>query len=386
MRLFEHEAKALLAKAGVAVPRGVVATTPQEARAAAETLGGQGARGFVVKAQVLAGGRGKAGGVRLCDTPEAVEQAANALLGARLITAQTGPEGEAVHAMLVEEQLAIAREHYLAFTLDRRCGQVALVAARTGGVEIEAIARRDPKAVLHAPVQDAPLDAALVARVLGHLGAADDAALGEMLEAMRALVWARDLLLLEINPLVRTEDGRWLAADAKIVVDDNALFRQPELAPLAENRTDDAREAEARRLGLSYVRLAGTIGCMVNGAGLAMATMDLIKLHGAEPANFLDVGGGVREEAVAAGMRLLLSDPHVRAVLVNIFGGIVRCDLIARGVVRAVADTGARLPIVLRLVGTNEEEGRRIVAEAGIPVRWARELNEAARLAVEAAR
>ncbi len=380
MRLFEHQAKALLRERGVPVPEGRLARTAEEAVAGAESLGGD---AWVVKAQVLAGGRGKAGGVRLCRSLGEVRKAAQALIGARLVTPQTGPEGEPVEAVWVEKALPIAHERYLAVLLDRELEAASVLAAREGGMSVEEIARRNPEALLRLPLAGERLAPEEAARVRAHLDA------DEALEALVARVvdafWALDAMLVEINPLAGLADGRWIAADAKIMLDDNAAFRHPEWTEFRLQEVRDPLEARARSAGLNYIALDGDIGCMVNGAGLAMATMDLIALYGGRPANFLDVGGGVSVDAVAEGFRVLFAHRGLRAILVNIFGGIVRCDWIAEGLIQALAGRKPPCPIVLRLVGTNEAEGKRLVAEAGISVRWVRDLDEAARAAVEAA-
>ncbi len=381
MNIHEYQAKQLLAEYGVAVPRGRLATTPEAAEEAARALGGE---VWAVKAQIHAGGRGKAGGVRLCRSPEEARQAAADLLGRPLVTNQTGPEGRIVRKVYVEEGLEILRECYLSLLVDREAEAVAFVASPDGGMDIEQVAAAHPERILTLPLA-APDDVseAEAGRLAAFLGL-EARAVAPLARGLYRLFTEKDAALIELNPLVATPRGL-VALDAKFALDDNALFRQPEIAAMRDPAEEDPREAEAARFGLNYIQLDGDIGCMVNGAGLAMATMDIIRLKGASPANFLDVGGGVTEEAVAEAFRLLFSDAHVKAVLVNIFGGIVRCDIIARGLLEAVKTQPMRAPVVMRLVGTNEEEGRRLVREAGLDVRWANDLDEAAALAVSAA-
>ncbi len=385
MHLHEFQAKQLLSSYGVAIPQGVVVASPGEARAAAETLGGN---GWVVKAQVHAGGRGKAGGVRRVEGLAALEQAAADLLGSRLVTRQTGPAGQPVARVLIEALTPIARELYLALLVDRPRERVTVIASAAGGMEIEEVAARDPEAVLRLAVDPVaglqPYQARRVAFALG----LDEAGRKSMAGLLPRLVRAfreRDLGLLEINPLVVTPAGELVALDAKVQLDDNALYRQKELAALHDASQEDPRETEARRFDLNYIALDGDIACMVNGAGLAMATMDLIQLHGGSPANFLDVGGGTTAEKVAEAFKLILSASEVRAILVNIFGGIVRCDLIAEGIVKAVREVGVDRPLVVRLEGTNAEQGRALLAESGLPLTTATDLTDAAVKVVAAA-
>ncbi|RMH51938.1 MAG: ADP-forming succinate--CoA ligase subunit beta [Zetaproteobacteria bacterium] len=382
MNIHEYQAKELFRRFGVPTPRGRAASTVEEAVSAAEALDGP---PWVVKAQIHAGGRGKAGGVRLCRSVEELRQAAGGLLGRRLVTRQTGAEGRLVRRLYVEEGVEIGRELYLSLLIDRACGRPAFVVSPAGGMEIEQVAAERPEAIGRYPVEeidriDGP-SAAAVARFL----AVEEGEMRPLLQGLLELFVRCDASLIELNPLVVRPDGRLVALDAKMAIDDNALFRQQELAGLRDPDEEDAREREAAAFGLNYVALDGDIGCMVNGAGLAMATMDVIQLKGARPANFLDVGGGVTVERAAAGFRLLFSDSQVRAVLVNIFGGIVRCDIIANGLVAARARQVRKdLPVLMRLVGTHEEEGRAIIRDAGIDVRWAQTLDEAAGLAVAA--
>ncbi len=385
MNIHEYQAKALLREYGVAVPRGEVAWTPEEAERAARAIGGE---LWVVKAQIHAGGRGKAGGVRLARSPEEVRQIASDLIGRRLVTHQTGPEGRIVKRVLVEEGSRIARELYLGCVVDRATGRVTFMGSAEGGVEIEEVAARSPEKIVRVAVDPATGFMPYVGRRLAFAFGLEGAQVREAVafcEGVYRCFVEKDASLVEINPLVVTEDGRLLALDAKMNFDDNGLFRQPAIVEMRDLDEEDPLEVEASRHGLNYVRLDGNIGCMVNGAGLAMATMDIIKLHGAEPANFLDVGGGTNRERVAAAFRLLLSDPRVEAVLVNIFGGIVRCDVIAEGIVAAAREVSLDVPLVVRLEGTNVELGRRILAESGLAITAAEDLEDAARKVVELA-
>ncbi|RMG28893.1 MAG: ADP-forming succinate--CoA ligase subunit beta [Gammaproteobacteria bacterium] len=385
MHLHEYQAKRLFAERGIPVPEGRLARTPEEARAAARDLGGS---GWVVKAQVHAGGRGKAGGVRLVDSPQAAAEAAADLLGTRLVTHQTGPEGQPVEAVLVERTEAIERELYLGMLVDRERERVVVMASASGGMDIERVAAEHPEALhveaIHPAAGLMPYQARKLAYALG-LGAQVRAFTG-LLEALAGLFHAADLGLVEINPLVVTGDGRLLALDAKVNVDDNALHRHPELQAMRDPGQEDPRERRAREHDLNYVHLDGDIGCMVNGAGLAMATMDLIQLHGGRPANFLDVGGTATAERVAEAFKLILSDEKVRAILVNIFGGIVRCDLIAEGIIQAVREVRVGVPVVVRLEGTNVERGRELLAASGLDLVAVSDLTEAAQRVVALAR
>ncbi|RMH61986.1 MAG: ADP-forming succinate--CoA ligase subunit beta [Zetaproteobacteria bacterium] len=382
MNIHEYQAKEMLRGQGVPVPDGAVAESVEQVLRAANMLRGP----WVLKAQVHAGGRGKAGGVRLCHTREELTDAARALLGSRLVTPQTGAAGKRVHLVYVEQASEIVEEYYLGMLIDREQAALAFVVSPDGGMDIETVARTTPEAILTLSVQDRPTreESARMAAFLRLPETMFDA-FHAVAEGLYDMFLQHDLSLLELNPLVRTRQDQLLALDAKVVVDDNALFRQPELAALRDPREEDPRETEARRFGLNYIALDGDIGCMVNGAGLAMATMDIIQLKGGRPANFLDVGGGVTVEAVSEGFRLLFADAHVRAVLVNIFGGIVRCDIIAQGLLDALRTTPMRVPVIMRLGGTNEEEGRALVREAGLDVRWADDLDQAASMAVAAA-
>ncbi len=382
MNLHEYQAKALFAEYGIPVPPGRVATTAAEAQAATAALPGE---VWVVKAQVHAGGRGKAGGVRLCRSPEAVAEAAAAMLGQRLVTKQTGAAGLPIHQVYVEAGSAIAREIYLSVLLNRDRGRIAFVASAAGGMDIEEVAATEPEKILRVDVDPAaglqPYQCRRLAFGLGLQGG-QIAQFERIARALYRLYLERDLSLVEINPLIVTRTGELVALDAKINVEANALYRQEALAKLRDESQEDAHELEASRHDLNYVSLDGNIACMVNGAGLAMATMDLIQLHGGAPANFLDVGGTATAERVTAAFRLVLSNERVRAVLVNIFGGIVRCDVIAEGIVQAVQQVGVKVPVIVRLEGTNAEQARSALAASGLAITAARDLTDAATKAV----
>jgi len=384
MHLHEYQAKALFRDHGIPVPAGVTAHSVEEAVAAAATLGGE---GWVVKAQVHAGGRGKAGGVKLVRSVDELRAAAEVLLGARLATHQTGPEGLPVHVLLVEPLTDIGRELYLSLLVDRARRQVAIMASAAGGMDIEEVAAKTPERIVTAHVNPAagfqPYIARRLAFALG-LGGEQIRAFGRLLAGLYDLFVASDASLIEINPLIVTGAGALIALDAKVNLDDNALYRHATLAELRDPSQEDAAEASAAEHALNYIRLDGNIGCMVNGAGLAMATMDLIKLHGGAPANFLDVGGGTTEERVAEAFKLILSDDKVEGVLVNIFGGIVRCDLIAEGIIRAVEEVHVAVPVVVRLEGTNVERGRQLLADSGLSIIAADGLTDAAQKIVAA--
>jgi succinyl-CoA synthetase beta subunit len=385
MKVHEYQAKSILARYGVAVPRGEVTDSPAEAREIAHRLGGR----CVVKAQIHAGGRGKGGGVKLAKDPEEAYALAKTILGMTLVTAQTGPAGRVVRKILVEEALAIDRELYLGITLDRARGLPAMMASRSGGMEIEEVAAKDPKAIVRQVIDPAlgmfPFQARALAFSLGLSGGSFAKGTAFMQALMRAYI-ETDGSLAEINPLLVTKSGDVLALDAKMTFDDNALFRHPDIREMRDLAEEDPLEVEASKFGLNYIKLDGSVGCMVNGAGLAMATMDLVKLAGGEPANFLDVGGGASEEQVKNAFRIILSDRNVRAILINIFGGIMRCDVVARGVVAAVQELGLSTPVVVRLEGTNVELGRTILRESNLKITPADGLADAARKAVEAAR
>jgi succinyl-CoA synthetase beta subunit len=386
MNLHEYQSKQVFAAYGIPVPTGRVAATPDEAVAAAEALGGG---LWVVKAQVHAGGRGKAGGVKLARDKAAVHAAAKAMLGTRLATIQTGPEGLPVDTVYVETGSAIEREIYLSLTLNREKSQIAMIGSAAGGMDIEEVAAHTPEKITTVNIHPAaglqPHQCRRMAFALGFTGAQ----IGEFQKiamALYRLVMDKDAALVEVNPLIVTKDGSLVALDAKINIDANAVFRQPELAKMRDTAQEDPMELKASEHDLNYVSLDGDIACMVNGAGLAMATMDLIKLHGGSPANFLDVGGGATAERVTAAFNLILSNPKVKAILVNIFGGIVRCDLIAEGVIIAVKNVGVKVPVVVRLEGTNAEKAREMLAASGLEVTAAADLTDAAQKAVAAAR
>jgi succinyl-CoA synthetase beta subunit len=382
MKIHEYQAKELLKRYGVPVQDGYPAFTVEEAVAAAQKLAEKhGVSRWVVKAQIHAGGRGKAGGIKLAGSIEEVRQKAEALLGARLVTPQTGPEGRLVRRLFIAEAVDIAKEYYLGVTLDRARNQNVIMASTEGGVEIEEVARQSPEKILKEWIDPAvglvPFQARKLAFGLGFSGELFTRAV-HFIEALYRAYEELDCSLAEINPLVLTGDGRLLALDAKITFDDNALFRHPEYAELRDEHEEDPLELEASRYRLNYVKLDGNVGCMVNGAGLAMATMDIIKLAGGEPANFLDVGGGASPETVEAGFRIILQDPNVKAILVNIFGGIVRCDRVAAGIIEAARKVDVRVPLIVRLQGTNAELARQMLAESGLNIIPAVELEEAA--------
>jgi len=382
MNLHEYQAKDVFRSYGIPVPAGKVAASAEEAAGAARSLGGS---VWVVKAQVHAGGRGKAGGVKLVRDADAVRAAAADMLGKRLVTQQTGPEGLPVEKVYVEAGSEIAREIYLSLTLNRERGRIALIASASGGMDIEEVAHKTPDKSLTATIHPAAGLQAHQARELAFgLGLAGPqvAEFTALTAALYRLYLDKDLSLLEVNPLIVTKAGKLMALDAKINIDANALFRHPELAQLRDASQEDPMERRASEHDLNYVSLDGNIACMVNGAGLAMATMDLIKLHGGEPANFLDVGGGATSERVTAAFELILSNSRVRAVLVNIFGGIVRCDLIADGVINAVKKVGVKVPVVVRLEGTNADKARALLAQSGLKITAATDLTDAARKVV----
>jgi succinyl-CoA synthetase beta subunit len=381
MKIHEYQAKELLAGNGVPVPRGKALSSAAEARGVARDLGGA----VVVKAQVLAGGRGKAGGIKLASTPKKAAEAARAILGTRLSTYQSGGEGFEVDKILIEEQVPIARELYLAIATDRGTAAETVIASRNGGMDIEEIAASDPAAILKETVLPAaglwPYQVRKLAAALElDKGAARE--LGGLLARLIATYRSLDADLLEINPLAVTTDGRLVALDAKINIEDNALYRQKSLAALAEDGGADPVEAEAARIGVSYVSMDGDIGCVVNGAGLAMTTMDILHLLGGEAANFLDVGGSADAERIAGALKLILTDPAVKVIFINIFGGILRCDIFARGLLEAVKQAEARVPLVVRLIGTNQEEGKRILNGSGLSFTVDDDLESAAARAV----
>ena len=384
MNLHEFQAKQRLRDFEVNTPNGKTVLSAPEARAAAQALGGQ---AWVVKAQVHAGGRGKAGGVKIAQSLDEVEILAASMLGKALVTYQNAPDGQPVKQVLVEETLAIARELYLSVLVDREAERVAVVASASGGVDIEEVARLSPDKILKAhcdPINGLmPYQCRELAFGLG-LKAEAFQDFCTLVPKLYRLFVESDLALLEINPLIVTHDNHILPLDCKMSVDDNALYRQKSLAGMNDMGQIDPKEAAAHEAGINYIALAGNIGCMVNGAGLAMATMDLIKLHGGEPANFLDVGGGATAETVAKAFKIILADSKVRAVLVNIFGGIMRCDIIAEGIVTAIREVGVQIPVVVRLEGTNVDLGKQILKDSGLAVITADDLTDAAKQAVAA--
>jgi succinyl-CoA synthetase beta subunit len=386
MKIHEYQAKQILAKFGVAVPRGEMITKPEDAGAVAERLGGG---TVVVKAQIHAGGRGKGGGVKLAHTPTQAETLASQILGMTLVTHQTGPEGRVVKRLLIEEGLEVARELYLGIVIDRASGQPVFMASSEGGVEIEVVAAEHPEKILKEFIDTSVGFQAFQARKLAFGLGLEGKVVNEaarLLQNLYRAFEATDASLVEINPFVVTRDGRALALDAKMNFDDNALFRHPDIRELRDRDEEDPLEVKASNFGLNYIRLDGNVGCMVNGAGLAMATMDIIQYAGSRPANFLDVGGGANEEQVRHGFEIILSDANVRAVLINIFGGIMRCDIVANGVVAAAKTLGIKVPIVVRLKGTNVELGQKILRESGLNFAVANDMKEAAEKVVALAR
>jgi len=386
MNIHEYQAKALLAKYGVAVPRGGVAYTADEAEDVAKRLGGP---VWVVKAQIHAGGRGKGGGVKVVKSIGDLRAATARMIGMQLVTRQTGPQGREVKRVYIEDGCQIARELYLGMLIDRGTSRVTLMASTEGGMDIEEVAAKTPQKILRVAVDPAtgiqPFHARKIAFGLGLEGKQVQSAIEFILACYRAFV-ELDASIIEINPLVVTAAGEVLALDAKMNFDDNALFRHKEVRELRDESEEDPAETEAAKHDLNYIKLGGNIGCMVNGAGLAMATMDIIKLYGGEPANFLDVGGGASRERVTAAFKIIVSDPSVESILVNIFGGIMRCDVIAEGVVAAARELGLNVPLVVRLEGTNVEIGKKILAESGLPIVSADSLADAAEKVVKVAR
>ena len=384
MKIHEYQAKAILSNYGVTVPRGKVACTKEEAWKIAQELGGL----VVVKAQIHAGGRGKGGGIRLAHTPEEARAIADSILGMQLVTHQTGPEGQTVKRVLVEEGLKIKQEYYLGIAIDRDAAQVVVMASREGGVDIEKVAAEKPELILKEALEPGLGLAAFQARKLAFaldLPAKLAPAAVRFMHSLYQAFDAADASLAEINPLLLTEDGRFYALDAKINFDDNALYRHPRIRELRDTDEEDPLEVEAGKHGLSYIKLDGNVGCMVNGAGLAMATMDIIKLAGGAPANFLDVGGGATADQVRKAFGIILSDSNVKAVLINIFGGIMRCDIVARGVVEAAKSMRLEVPIVVRLEGTNLEQGQEILQASGLSLTVASGMQDAAEKVVRLA-
>jgi succinyl-CoA synthetase beta subunit len=384
MNIHEYQAKGVLKKFGVAVPRGVPALSVDEAVKGAQQLGGP---VWVVKAQIHAGGRGKAGGVKVVKSIDDVKKEATRILGSTLVTHQTGPKGKQVHRLYVEEGSLIDREFYLSMLLDRETSRVAIVVSTEGGMDIEQVAHDAPDKITTIQVDPVanicPHHVRAVSKVLG-LNAELQKQMSPLLTNLYKAFVEADMSLLEINPLVVTKDNKLICLDAKVSIDDNALYAHPDIAALRDETEEDAKEIEASKFELNYIALDGSIGCMVNGAGLAMATMDIIKLYGESPANFLDVGGSATKERVSAAFKIITSDPSVKGILVNIFGGIMKCDVIAEGVVAAVKDVGLKVPLVVRLEGTNVDLGKKIIAESKLNVTSADDLDDAAQKIVKA--
>ncbi|MGD0793594.1 MAG: ADP-forming succinate--CoA ligase subunit beta [Terriglobales bacterium] len=389
MKIHEYQAKGILKKYGVAVPRGVMAATREEAEAAAKDILGSGATGVVVKAQIHAGGRGKGGGVKIAKSVEEAGEIAGKMLGMKLVTHQTGPEGRIVHRLLVEETLPIEKELYLGILVDRGEGKPVFMASAAGGMDIEQVAAERPEAILKQYIDPGmglePFQARKIAFTLGLKPQQINPAVQFLTGLYRAFL-ETDASLVEINPFISCTDGRLFALDAKLTFDDNALFRHADLRELRDITEEDPLEVEASKYNLNYIKLDGNVGCMVNGAGLAMATMDIIKYAGGMPANFLDVGGSASADQVAHAFEILLSDKSVRAVLINIFGGILRVDMLATGVVEAAKKTNIQLPVVLRLEGTNVQEGKKILMESGLNFTVAETMKDAADKVVAAAK
>ena len=384
MKIHEFQAKEILKSYGVPVPKGRVAETPEEARKIAEEIGG---KSIVVKAQIHAGGRGKGGGVKVVDSPEGVEKAAQEILGMTLVTHQTGPTGRVVRKVLIEEAADIKEELYLGVVIDRSRACPVVMASREGGVEIEKVATESPEKLVKEWIDPSAGFRPFQANKIGYELGLEPGQVGKMRNILLGLYkgfYEKDCLLAEINPLVLTRSGDFIALDAKMNFDDNGLFRHKEIAALRDLNEEASLEVEASRYNLNYIKLDGNVGCMVNGAGLAMATMDIIKVAGAEPANFLDVGGGATVEMVKNGFKILMSDPDVEVVFINIFGGILRCDTLAKGVVEAVSEVKVNVPVVVRLEGTNVEDGRKILNSSGLNFTIASGMKEGAEKVVEA--
>jgi len=390
MKIHEYQGKELFRKYGVPVPYGIPAMSVEDAIAAIPKVQKEGGTDVVVvKAQIHAGGRGKGGGVKVAKTKALAEDAVKAIFGMTLVTPQTGPEGKKVQRLLVEQGLAIDHEYYLGMLLDRESGRVTVMASYEGGMDIEEVAATHPEKILKEQINPAVGWQDYQARRLGKLLGMNAGQTGELVKFLRTLTRCYDDMdcsLLEINPLITTKDGKVLALDAKINFDDNALYRHPELAEWRDPNEEDPQETEAKKWDLSYIALEGNIGCMVNGAGLAMATMDIIKYYGGQPANFLDVGGGATAEKVTAAFKIITSDPEVKAIFVNIFGGIMKCDTIASGVITAVKEVGLKIPMVVRLEGTNVELGKKMLAESGLNIIAANDMADGAQKVVAAAK
>jgi succinyl-CoA synthetase beta subunit len=386
LKIHEYQAKAVLARYGVPVPRGEVAFSAAAAADIARRLGGD---VVVVKAQIHAGGRGKGGGVKLAKSPEQAEQIAKEMLGMTLVTHQTGPEGKKVNRVLIEQGVQIDRELYLSILIDRASEAPVIIASAAGGMDIEEVAAKHPEKILNEPVHRGTGVVPFEARKLAFGMGLDSGPANKFVKLLDSIYKAfidTDASMIEINPLILTKSGDLLALDAKVSFDDNALYRHPDIRDLRDITEEDPLEVEASKFNLNYIRLDGNIGCMVNGAGLAMATMDIIKLAGGEPANFLDVGGGASAEQIKNAFRILMADKNVKAVLINIFGGILRCDVLAQGVIAAVRELGVGVPIVIRMEGTNVEEGKRMLRESGLNFTTADSMGEAAERVVAQAR
>ncbi|MCK5391533.1 MAG: ADP-forming succinate--CoA ligase subunit beta [Deltaproteobacteria bacterium] len=385
MNIHEYQAKELLSKYGVAVPMGKVASHEDEAEYIAKDLN---VEKFVVKAQIHAGGRGKGGGIKVANMLEEVKRLASEILGMHLVTPQTGPEGKLVRKVLVEEASKIATELYLGMVIDRATENIVIMASQEGGMEIEEVAQTNPEKILKEYIDPTvgllPYQCRKIAYFLGLKGKTVNKAVKLILGLYKAFI-DNDCSLAEINPLIITNEGEVYALDAKMNFDDNALFRHPDIEKMHDPTEEDPTELEAKKWGISYVKLDGNIGCLVNGAGLAMSTMDIIKHHGAEPANFLDVGGGATAEQVLQALKMILSDPNVKAIFVNIFGGIMKCDTIAEGIISAAKEVGIEVPLIVRLEGTNVELGRKLLSESGLNIITGSDMREAAAKAVEAA-
>jgi succinyl-CoA synthetase beta subunit len=389
MKIHEYQGKELFRKYGVPVPYGIPAMSVEEALSAIPKVQAEGgSEVVVVKAQIHAGGRGKGGGVKVAKTRADAEHAVHKIFGMQLVTPQTGAEGKKVQRLLIEQGLPIEHEYYLGMLLDRATGRVTVMASTEGGMDIEEVAEKHPEKILRHAINPAvgwqDYQSRTLAKELGIKGKVA----AELAKFLRALTHAYDELdcsLLEINPLITTKDGRVLALDAKVNFDDNAMYRHPEIEALRDPSEEDPQEIEAKKYDLSYIALEGTIGCMVNGAGLAMSTMDIIKFYGGQPANFLDVGGGATAEKVTAAFKIITSDPAVKAIFVNIFGGIMKCDTIAHGVITAVKDVGLNVPLIVRLEGTNVELGKKLLAESGLNIIAAADMADGAKKAVAAA-
>ncbi len=386
MKIHEYQGKEILREFGVPTPRGTACFTVDEAVAAAQQLGG---KVWVVKAQIHAGGRGKGGGVKVAKSLDEVRSYAQQILGMQLVTHQTGPEGQKVRRLLIEEGAQIVKEYYVGMVVDRAAQRVALLVSSEGGMEIEEVAKHSPEKIHTVRIDPVAglveADASQVARAIGIPDAANAEAVKVLQGLYRAFV-EKDAMLAEINPLILTADNRVVALDAKFNFDSNALYRHPEIVALRDLDEEDPAEIEASKFDLSYISLDGDIGCLVNGAGLAMATMDIIKLYGGNPANFLDVGGGATKEKVTEAFKLMLKNPHLKAILVNIFGGIMKCDVIAEGVVAAAREVSLNVPLVVRLEGTNVELGKKILAESGLPIISGNDMADAAQKVVAAAK